>query len=76
MDYRDLLVELFHSLNTDEGLTHCQISRRTGVSEQTISNVLKKRRNFSTPALNRVLQRLGYELHFEPRPAKQRAPSP
>ncbi|MDP4198342.1 MAG: helix-turn-helix transcriptional regulator [Bacteroidota bacterium] len=66
MDYRDQLGGLFRELHDREGLSRFRISQRAGISEQTISNVLSKRRNLSAKSLERVLHRLGYELRYEP----------
>jgi transcriptional regulator with XRE-family HTH domain len=64
-DYRDRLEELFRSLKEREGLSHYRISKRAGLSEQRISNLLKKRTNLSVPSLESMLTNLGYQLRFE-----------
>ena len=70
-DYRDRLQELFAELYNKEGMTRYRLSKRAGISEQTISNVLHKRRNLSVDALERMLASLGYKIQFIPddRPA-------
>jgi len=65
-DYRDSLQELFQELYDREGMTRFRLSRKAGVSEQTISNVLNKRRNLSVETLEKVLDRLGYRMEFLP----------
>ena len=63
-DYREKLQELMAELNEQEGLTRYRIARRSGITEQTISNVLHKRRNLSIDALERLLISVGYEVAF------------
>jgi transcriptional regulator with XRE-family HTH domain len=65
-DYRDQLEELFQSMRDQHGLTRYRISKQTGISEQRISNLLKKKGNLSAPSLEAMLSKFGYELRFEP----------
>lgn len=66
MDYRDTLLELFHALHDVQGLTRYRIAAKAGVSEQTISNVLNKRRNLSVESLEKLLHSIGYEIRIVP----------
>ena len=63
-DYRDKLQDLLNDLHTKEGVTRYRISKRSGISEQTLSNVMHKRRNLSIEALERLLDSIGYEIQF------------
>ena len=63
-DYREKLEELFVELHAKEGMTRYRISRKSGISEQTISNVMHKRRNLSIEALEKLLDSVGYEIQF------------
>lgn len=63
-DYRDKLQDLLNDLHTKEGVTRYRISKRSGISEQTLSNVMHKRRNLSIEALERLLESIGYEIQF------------
>lgn len=63
-DYRDKLQDLLNDLHTKEGVTRYRISKRSGISEQTLSNVMHKRRNLSIEALERLLDSIGYEVQF------------
>ena len=65
MDYRDALADLCKKLHDERGLTRYQLALRSGVSEQTISNVLLKKKNLSAQALERILGGVGYEVRFE-----------
>jgi transcriptional regulator with XRE-family HTH domain len=65
-DYRDQLEDLFKSLRDREGLTRYRISQKAGLSEQRISNLLKKKTNLSVPSLESMLTNLGYRIEFEP----------
>jgi transcriptional regulator with XRE-family HTH domain len=63
-DYRDKLQDLLNDLHTKEGVTRYRISKRSGIREQTLSNVMHKRRNLSIEALERLLDSIGYEIQF------------
>jgi transcriptional regulator with XRE-family HTH domain len=63
-DYRDKLQDLLNDLHTKDGVTRYRISKRSGISEQTLSNVMHKRRNLSIEALERLLDSIGYEIQF------------
>lgn len=65
-DYRDQLQVLFKSLRDREGLSYYRISKRAGLSEQRISNLLKKKTNLSVPSLEAALTNLGYRMEFAP----------
>ena len=65
-DYRDQLDELFRSMRDREGMTRYRISQKAGLSEQRISNLLKKNTNLSVPTLESMLSNLGYQLSYEP----------
>ena len=64
-DYRDQLEHLFKSLRDRDGLTRYRISQKAGLSEQRISNLLKKKTNLSVPTLETMLSNLGYRISFE-----------
>ena len=63
-DYREKLLDLLGELHEAEGVTRYRISKRSGISEQTISNVMHKRRNLSIEALEKLLGSIGYEIQF------------
>jgi transcriptional regulator with XRE-family HTH domain len=63
-DYRDKLHELLDELHRREGLSRYRIAKQSGISEQTLSNVMHKRRNLSIDALQQLLTSLGYEIEF------------
>jgi transcriptional regulator with XRE-family HTH domain len=63
-DYRDKLHELLDDLHNREGLSRYRIAKQSGISEQTLSNVMHKRRNLSIDALQQLLTSLGYEIEF------------
>jgi transcriptional regulator with XRE-family HTH domain len=63
-DYRDKLHDLLESLHKNEGLSRYRIAKQSGISEQTLSNVMHKRRNLSIDALQQLLTSLGYEIEF------------
>jgi len=63
-DYRDKLRDLLDEVNGREGITRYRIAKLSGISEQTLSNVMHKRRNLSIDALQTLLESLGYELQF------------
>ncbi len=65
-DYRDKLHVLLEDIHGREGTTRYRIAKLSGISEQTLSNVMHKRRNLSIDALQKLLESLGYELHFLP----------
>jgi transcriptional regulator with XRE-family HTH domain len=65
-DYRDQLEELFQSLRIREGVSYYRLSQRAGLTEQRVSNLLKKKTNLSVPSLESALAKLGYRLSFEP----------
>jgi transcriptional regulator with XRE-family HTH domain len=66
MDYRDQLETLFRELHDTEGLSRYRIAKRAGITEQTIASLSSKRSNLSMESLQRVLDRLGYAMRFEP----------
>lgn len=63
-DYRDKLQDLLEDLHRREGLSRYRIAKQSGISEQTLSNVMHKRRNLSIDALQQLLTSLGYEIEF------------
>jgi len=63
-DYRDKLHDILEEVNGREGITRYRIAKLSGISEQTLSNVMHKRRNLSIDALQKLLESLGYEMHF------------
>lgn len=63
-DYRDKLQDLLEDLHQREGLSRYRIAKQSGISEQTLSNVMHKRRNLSIDALQQLLSSLGYEIDF------------
>jgi transcriptional regulator with XRE-family HTH domain len=63
-DYRDKLCELLEEIHGRDGKTRYRISKISEISEQTLSNVMHKRRNLSIEALQHLLDSLGYEIHF------------
>jgi transcriptional regulator with XRE-family HTH domain len=63
-DYRDKLEELFKDLRDRDGMTRYRISLKAGLSEQRISNLLKKKTNLSVPTLESMLSNLGYRIEF------------
>jgi transcriptional regulator with XRE-family HTH domain len=65
LDYRDALQHLFDELRHTQGITLAQISKRSGMSEQIITGVLRKERNLSAQSLTKLLTRIGYAIAFE-----------
>ena len=65
-DYRDKLQDLLDEIHVREGTSRYKIAKLSGISEQTLSNVMHKRRNLSIDALEKLLKSMGYELHFLP----------
>lgn len=63
-DYRDKLRLLLDELHAKDGITRYRIAKQSGISEQTLSNVMHKRRNLSLDALQKLLTSIGYELDF------------
>lgn len=63
-DYRDKLHDLLDDLHRRDGLSRYRIAKQSGISEQTLSNVMHKRRNLSIDALQQLLTSLGYEIDF------------
>jgi transcriptional regulator with XRE-family HTH domain len=63
-DYRDKLRELLEEIHGRDGKTRYRISKISGISEQTLSNIMHKRRNLSIEALQQLLDSLGYEIDF------------
>ena len=63
-DYREKLRDVLEEIHASEGLTRYKIAKRSGISEQTLSNVMHKRRNLSIDALEKLLLSVGYEIHF------------
>jgi transcriptional regulator with XRE-family HTH domain len=74
-DYRDTLQRLFDELRLKQGLTLSQISKRSGISEQRLTGVLRKERNLSSRSLQRLLGRLGYAMLFEKITSQASSPS-
>jgi transcriptional regulator with XRE-family HTH domain len=66
-DYRDKLREVLDDIHGREGTTRYRIAKLSGISEQTLSNVMHKRRNLSMDALQKLLDSLGYDIQFLPR---------
>jgi transcriptional regulator with XRE-family HTH domain len=66
-DYRDKLREVLDEVHGREGTTRYKIAKVSGISEQTLSNVMHKRRNLSMDALQKLLDSLGYDIQFLPR---------
>jgi transcriptional regulator with XRE-family HTH domain len=64
-DYRDKLRTLLDELHAKDGITRYRIAKQSGISEQTLSNVMHKRRNLSLDALQKLLTSIGYELDFK-----------
>jgi len=64
-DYRDKLRQLLDELHAKDGITRYRIAKQSGISEQTLSNVMHKRRNLSLDALQKLLASIGYELDFK-----------
>jgi transcriptional regulator with XRE-family HTH domain len=75
-DYRDQLEQLFQSLREREGISYYRISQRAGLTEQRLSNLLKKKTNLSVPSLETTLANLGYCITFEPRETAATGTSP
>jgi transcriptional regulator with XRE-family HTH domain len=71
-DYRDKLRELLEEIHGRDGKTRYRISKISGISEQTLSNVMHKRRNLSIEALQQLLDSLGYEIHFVATPTSEK----
>ena len=75
MDYRDTLQTLVEELRHADGLTAYQIAERGKIHQQILSGVLRKERNLSPQSLSRLLDGLGYEIHFEKITSQASAPS-
>jgi len=67
VDYRDKLDTLLNELHERDGMSRYKIARISGISEQTLSNVMHKRRNLSITALQRLLDSIGYDVFFMPK---------
>lgn len=66
MDYRDTLRLMLEGAN-EGGLTKAAICRALGVHSGTLVNVLAKRRHFSLPMLEKLLEILGCEIVIKPK---------
>ena len=66
-DYRDKLREVLDDIHGREGTTRYRIAKLSGISEQTLSNVMHKRRNLSMDALQKLLDSLDYDIQFLPK---------
>ncbi len=66
-DYRDKLRDVLEEIHGREGTTRYRIAKLSGISEQTLSNVMHKRRNLSIDALQKLLDSVDYEVQFLPK---------
>jgi hypothetical protein len=62
-DYRDQLAELIRT----QFASRKEFSKATGLSEDMISHVLRRRKHLSIETLEKALGRIGYTLRFVPK---------
>lgn len=66
LDYRVKLNNLLDEIHRRDGLSRYRIAKLSGITEQTLSNVMHGRRNLSITSLETLLSTIGYELTFVP----------
>src|ERR1019366_2939672 len=66
-DYRDRLREII----AGDFKTRREFCEKAGLSEDMLSHVLAGRKDLSMAALTQALDRIGYTIHFMPRPASK-----
>lgn len=59
-DYRDILAKII----AEKYHSRYRFCREVGIDEAFLSNVLKKKKHFSTEKLQEILERAGYEIEI------------
>ncbi len=63
-DYRDMLAKIISEVYKSRYL----FCKEVGIDEAFLSNVLKKKKHFSTKKLQEILDKAGYDLEIRKRP--------